>query len=51
MVKIGEIEVEKLLQLYGSEYEMDRMKMEQGLRAFKKMYKDSEKERKQNYEN
>jgi len=51
MVKIGEEEDLKLLQFYGSEYEKDRIQMEQALRAFKKMYKDSEKERKQNYEN
>lgn len=48
MVKIGELEDEKLLQLYGSEYEKDRMQMEQGIKAFKKMYKESEKERKTN---
>lgn len=51
MVKIGEIQDEKLLHLYGSIYEKERMQMEQGLRAFKKMYKDSEYQRKQNYEN
>ena len=51
MVKIGEEQDEKMLQFYGSVYEKERMQMEQGLRAFKKMYKDSEYERKQNYEN
>jgi hypothetical protein len=51
MGKIGELEDQKLLQLYGSEYEKDRIQVEQALRQFKKMYKDSEKERKQNYEN
>ena len=51
MVKIGEENDEKLIQFYGSEYEKERMHVEQTLKAFKKMYKDSEYERKQNYEN
>jgi len=46
MVKIGELEDEKLLQFYGSEYEKERILMEQGLKAFKKMYKNSEEQRK-----
>jgi hypothetical protein len=48
MVKIGETEDEKMLQFYGSLYEQERIKMEQGLKAFKKMHKESEFERKQN---
>jgi hypothetical protein len=46
MVKIGEEEDVKLLHLYGSEYEKERMHVEQTIKSFKKMYKDSEKERK-----
>jgi hypothetical protein len=51
MGKIDELEEIKMLEFYGSIYEKERIKMEEGLKAFKKMYKNSEKERKQNYEN
>jgi len=48
MGNLDELNYKKLIQLHGSEYEIDRIQMEQGLFQFKKMYKNSEKERKTN---
>jgi hypothetical protein len=46
MGNLDELNEHKLIQFYGSEYEKERIHVEQTLKQFKKMYKEAEKERK-----
>ncbi len=48
MGNLDELNYKKLIQLHGSEFELDRIQMEQGLFQFKKMYKNAEIDRKTN---